>query len=59
MKRALSILILLIFALSNLNSQESEKSWPYFLPIWGDKATERGFNIQLPFGLMSNNFYNS
>ena len=45
------------FAQSALNS-ETEK-WPYALPIWGDKATERGFKIQLPHGVMSNTYFNT
>ena len=42
------------FAQSALNS-ETEK-WPYVLPIWGDNATERGYKIQLPHGVMSNTY---
>ncbi|MCU4175663.1 hypothetical protein [Carboxylicivirga sp. N1Y90] len=32
--------------------------WPYSMPIFGKKAAERGYKIQLPYGLNINYVYN-
>ncbi|NNK76390.1 MAG: hypothetical protein HKP42_10055 [Maribacter sp.] len=38
---------------------DDDNSWPYALPIWGKKATDRGYSIQLPHGIMSNTYFNT
>ena len=34
------------------------KDYPYVLPIWGQKVTDRNIDLQLPFGLNVNYVYN-
>ena len=34
------------------------KDYPYILPIWGQKVTDRNIDLQLPFGLNVNYVYN-
>lgn len=33
-----------------------KSEWPYVLPIWGDKATKKGFNLPNPIGLSAQYF---
>lgn len=63
----LLVLLLLNFAESNAQSgiqspiEDSttvKKDWPYVLPIWGQKVTDRNIDLQLPFGLNVNYVYN-
>ncbi len=35
-----------------------KKEYPYVLPIWGQKVTDRNIDLQLPFGLNVNYVYN-
>lgn len=35
---------------------EEDERWSSFLPIWGDKARERGYELPLPFGIGTNFF---
>ncbi len=35
-----------------------KKEYPYVLPIWGQKLTDRNIDVQLPFGLNVNYVYN-
>lgn len=47
--------------LAQTDSNTSERTpyeWPYSMPIWGKKAAERGYKIQLPYGLNVNYVYN-
>jgi len=40
------------------DSTTVKKDWPYALPIWGQKVTDRNIDLQLPFGLNVNYVYN-
>jgi len=35
-----------------------QKKYPYILPIWGQKVTDRNIDLQLPFGVNVNYVYN-
>jgi hypothetical protein len=37
----------------------STEKWPYMFPIWGQKATDRGHKLQLPYGISSQYYYSS
>ncbi|TRX66316.1 hypothetical protein [Carboxylicivirga sp. M1479] len=59
--KTLSLLVLLSIAcLSNaqIDTTQSNKEWPYSMPIFGKQATARGYQIQLPYGLNVNYVYN-
>lgn len=57
---AIGILSISALAQSNQKSKDtSKKEWPYAMPILGKKAVERGYNIQLPHGVMSNTYFNT
>jgi hypothetical protein len=50
----LSALALIIGGLPVLAQQNTTKdslTWEYSMPIWGKKAAERGYKLQLPYGL--------
>jgi len=38
----------------SLNSPSEKDRWSSFLPIWGEKARERGYDLPLPFGVTAN-----
>ncbi|MBD0400854.1 hypothetical protein [Flammeovirga sp. EKP202] len=60
MKKILTV-FLAIFTLSSYGQTENNNEsyeWPYSMPIWGKKAAERGYKIQLPYGLNVNYVYN-
>ena len=40
------------------DSTSVSKEYPYVLPIWGQKVTDRNIDLQLPFGLNVNYVYN-
>ncbi len=40
------------------DSTSVEKVYPYVLPIWGQKVTDRNIDLQLPFGFNVNYVYN-
>ena len=64
------ILLIISVAISLVSSAQSgiqfpkkdttsvNKDYPYVLPIWGQKLTDRNIDIQLPFGLNVNYVYN-
>lgn len=71
MKKALKILFVMSFTIGSVtsgytqselenseNDQTVKKEYPYILPIWGQKVTDRNIGIQLPFGLNVNYVYN-
>ncbi|QZT37008.1 hypothetical protein K5X82_17500 [Halosquirtibacter xylanolyticus] len=61
MKKIIICLLLSTFGYFQLAGQEikpQEDKYPYKLPIWGDKAYERGYKLQLPFGIGVNYVYN-
>ncbi len=65
MKRYTYLIILVLISISHtilgkdqVEQDSSSVVYPYLFPIWGDAATERGYKLQLPHGIMSNNFYN-
>lgn len=72
MKTSKTILILLIFTFvysivgfsqsvmqhSVQDSSIITTEYPYALPIWGQKVTDRGIDLQLPFGVNVNYVYN-
>jgi hypothetical protein len=37
-----------------INSSSEEERWSSFLPIWGEEARERGYDLPLPFGITAN-----
>jgi len=52
-----------IFAQSGIQFPKSDttsvdKIYPYILPIWGQKLTDRNIKFQLPFGLNANYVFN-
>lgn len=65
LKTPISVLFLLVFfVISNslkaqgIDSTQIGKKYPYLLPIWGDKAYQRGIKLPLPHGVMINSIYN-
>ncbi|MDC1106412.1 hypothetical protein OAT16_06870 [Prolixibacteraceae bacterium] len=61
MKRTTLFLLISIFFFSPISAQEIEtqtETYQYKLPIWGDKAHERGYRLQLPIGIGINYVYN-
>ena len=60
MKNVLSILLISIATLAygQTDTIQSTNEWPYSMPILGKKAVERGYKIQLPYGLNVNYVYN-
>lgn len=40
------------------DSTSVSKDYPYVLPVWGQKVTDRNIDLQLPFGLNVNYVYN-
>lgn len=67
MKRNLLIVLVFISVLSLAQSgiqfpkrdtTTVEKDYPYVLPIWGQKVTDRNIDLQLPFGINVNYVYN-
>ena len=70
MKRLILILITVFTTTAVTNAQNAiqypksdttsvHKAYPYILPIWGQKLTDRNIKFQLPFGLNANYVYNS
>lgn len=69
MKKLLLILVIVFpFTLTNAqgviqypksDTSTVKKDYPYVLPIWGQKLTDRNIKFQLPFGLNANYVYNS
>ena len=60
MTRKIAFIILTFFLLnSGIQAQNTDAEYPYVLPIWGQKALDRGYNLPLPFGIMSNSFFNT
>ena len=61
MKYFLSLALILCISL-NSNSQElpdtTQGEYPYVLPILGKQAHEKGYKLQLPFGIGVNGIYN-
>ncbi len=65
-----TLLIIMVLSFSVLNYAQSgiqfpkedtttvKKEYPYVLPIWGQKLTDRNIDFQLPFGLNVNYVYN-
>ncbi len=63
-------LTLIFLSISAINYAQSEiqptkkdtttvqKEYPYILPVWGQKVTDRNIELQLPFGLNVNYVYN-
>jgi hypothetical protein len=37
-------------------AKASAEKWPYSLPIWAQQAVDRGYNIQLPYGISTQVF---
>jgi len=37
-----------------VNSSSEERRWSSFLPIWGEEARQRGYDLPLPFGVTTN-----
>lgn len=66
MKRYVTTLLIAISTITysqvesteSVDTTESSEEWPYSMPIWGKKATEKGYKIQLPYGLNVNYVYN-
>ena len=72
MKTILRVIILLLFCLVYTKSSFAQsgiqfpkhdsttvkKDYPYALPIWGQKVTDRNIHLQLPLGLNVNYVYN-
>jgi hypothetical protein len=60
MKRILPVLLLALSTLSHsqIDTSKSAYQWPYNMPLLGKKAVERGYKIQLPYGLNFNFVYN-
>ncbi len=67
MKKIL-LLLITVFSLSTIQGQNAiqypksdttkvDKVYPYVLPIWGQKLTDRNIKFQLPFGLNANYIY--
>lgn len=56
MKKALLLLFVIALGSKSTYSQSDSTKYPYILPIWGQKAQDRGFadQLQLPFGLNVN-----
>jgi len=67
-------LLLLLFSITTISSVFAQgvvmqypkddttsvkKEYPYILPIWGQKLTDRNIEFQLPFGLNVNYVYNA
>ena len=69
MKKTLLYLIISLFtasmfAQSGIQFPKSDtlsvkKVYPYILPFWGQKLTDRNIDFQLPFGINANYVYNS
>lgn len=51
--------ISVVVSVAQTADADSLEAWPYSLPILGKKATERGYKIQLPHGVMSNTYFNT
>ncbi len=63
------LLVILVLSFSEVNAQNAiqfpkkdsttvKKKWPYALPIWGQKVTDRNIDLQLPFGVNVNYVHN-
>lgn len=60
MKRILPILLLGLSTLAygQVDTSKISNEWPYNMPLLGKKAVERGYKIQLPYGINFNYVYN-
>ena len=68
MKKILLIVLVLAFTMANYaqsgiqypkrDTTSVKKDYPYILPVWGQKLTDRNIDFQLPFGLNINYVYN-
>ncbi|QZE13125.1 hypothetical protein K4L44_11045 [Halosquirtibacter laminarini] len=60
MKKLYLCLIFACITWTNVFAQEKKENdqYPYSLPIWGDKAYERGIDLPLPIGIGINYVYN-
>ncbi|MCK5907404.1 MAG: hypothetical protein KAG37_07425 [Flavobacteriales bacterium] len=68
MKKTLLLIIVTLFSVgtfaqSGIQFPKSDttsvnKDYPYILPIWGQKLTDKNIKFQLPFGLNANYVYN-
>jgi len=41
----------------NIQPSEDQHRWSSFLPIWGEEAREKGYELPLPFGVAGSFFY--
>ncbi len=58
-----TLLVIVLVGISTLSYGQIDTTrigyeWPYSMPILGKKAAERGYKIQLPYGLNVNYVYN-
>jgi len=43
--------------LENSIEPQEPQQWSSFLPIWGEEARKRGYDLPLPFGISANFYY--
>jgi len=68
MKKTLLIILIMAYTMANYaqsgiqyprrDTTSVEKHYPYILPIWGQKLTDRNIDFQLPFGINVNYVFN-
>lgn len=62
MKKAIFFILFVSSTVLTLRAQEIKETkpdiYPYHLPIWGDKAYERGYDLPLPIGIGVNYVFN-
>jgi hypothetical protein len=68
MKKRLIIFVMIAFSVASYaqsgiqfpdaDTTSVKKVYPYVLPFWGQKVTDRNIDLQLPFGLNVNYVYN-